>query len=109
MDHTILALGVVALVAVVVPVGQLEIFLERADVAVLQEVARFLPAEDVVGGATPRGAFEIEVALEELEEQRREIELPALLGLLEDLLEKSLGLVAMEEFFLIGRFLVGVT
>src|ERR1700677_2847954 len=66
MDHAILALGVVALVAVVVPVGQLEIFLEGLHVAVLEEVTGLLPAEDVVGRAAPRGAFEIEVALEEL-------------------------------------------
>src|SRR5271155_2972762 len=100
MDHAVLALGIVALVAVVVPVGQFEIFLERADIAVLEEVARFLPAEDVVGRAAPRRALEIEVALEELEEERREVEAPALLRVGKNLFEEGLGLVAMEEVLL---------
>ncbi len=108
MDHAVLALGIVALVAVVVPVGQLHVFLERLHVAVLEEVARLLPAEDVVGGAAPRGALEIEIALEELEEEGREVELPALLRVLEDLLEEVLAVVAVEELVLVRRLLVDV-
>src|ERR1700691_1803914 len=109
MDHAILALGVVALVAVIVPIGEFEIFLEGFHIAVLEEVARLLPAEDVVGRAAPGSAREIEVALKELKEQRREVELPTFPGVLKDLLEEGLRLVAMEEVFLVGCFLVGVT
>jgi hypothetical protein len=108
MDHAVLALGVVALVAVVVPVGELEIFLEGLHVAVLEEVAGLLPAEDVVGGAAPGGALEVEVALEELEEEGREVELPGFLGVLEDLLEELLAVVAVQEVVLVRRFFVDV-
>jgi hypothetical protein len=108
MNHAILALRIVALVAVIVPVGQLEIFLEGFHVAVLQEVTRLLPSEDVVGGTAPGRALEIEVSLEELEEQRGEVELPAFLGVLQDLLEERRGLVAMQELFLVRRLLIGI-
>src|SRR5260221_10347695 len=102
MDHAILALGVVALVAVIVPVGQFEILLESTHVAVLEQVTGLLPTEDIVGRTAPRGAGEVEIALKELQEERRQVEAPRFLRVLEDLLEEGLGLVAVEEFFLVG-------
>ena len=54
-------------------------------------IGTFIPVSythlDVYKRQAPGRALEIEVALEELEEQRREVELPGLLGILEDLLK----------------------
>ena len=108
VHHAVLALRVAALDAVVRPLGLGDEFLERVVVALLQEVARLLPAEDVVGRAAPRGALEIALAHEELEEERAHVELPALLAVGEDHLEQLVGLAASEEALLVGRLVVGV-
>ena len=108
MDHAILALRVAALVAVAAPVGVLDVFLEGFYVAVLQQIAGLLPAEDVIGRAAPRRALEVEVALQELEEERGEVEFPALLGVGEDVLEELLAGVAMEEVGLVRSLFVDV-
>ena len=77
VHHAVLALGIAALSAVGAPIGRLEQFLIRAAVALLQQVARALPAEDVVRRVAPGRALEVPIPFEELQEQRRLIEHPA--------------------------------
>src|SRR6185369_874889 len=59
VDHAVLTTGVAARAAVVVPLRRVEQLAETANVAFLQQIARFLPAEDVVRRVAPRSAFEI--------------------------------------------------
>src|SRR5215469_3474509 len=57
-----------------VPVGGLDQLLVGLGVPVGHQVARPLPAEQRVGRDAPRGAGEVLLALEEVEEQRRVVE-----------------------------------
>src|SRR5947199_100284 len=79
VDHTVPALVVAALAAVVLPLRGLDQLLERRRVTLLEEVAGPLPAEHVVGRVPPRRALVVALAHEEVEEQRRLVELPAAL------------------------------
>ena len=69
VDHALLAGGVAGGVAVVVPVGLVDELFEGVGVTVLEEVAGFLPAEDVVGGHAPGCAFVFTIAHEVFEEE----------------------------------------
>ena len=69
MHHAVRALGIARLRAVVLPLGGLEQFLERVHVAVLQQVAGLLPAEDIVGRHAPRRAGIGSLAHQKFEEQ----------------------------------------
>src|SRR5436309_1611984 len=84
VDHTVPALVVAALAAVVLPLRGLDQLLERRRVTLLEEVAGPLPAEHVVGRVPPRRALVVALAHEELEEQRRLVELPAALRARQD-------------------------
>ena len=107
-DHAVGALGIAAGNAVFFPLGGLEQLLECVGIAVLEQVAGTLPAEDVVGGRTPGGAFILAVAHQEFEEQGRHIELPRLLAIREDRAEHAADAGAAEEAVLVRRFLVAV-
>src|SRR2546430_2354399 len=109
VDHAVTALFVAALAAVVLPLRGLHQLLERRRVAFLKKVARTLPAEHVVGRVAPRRALEVALAHEELEEQRRLVELPAALRPRQDLGEELVGAPAAEEVLLVGRLRVAVT
>ena len=91
MDHAVAAFLVAASVAVLVPFGGFDQFLEGGDVAFLQKKAGLLPAEDVVGGVAPGRALVIDVALEEFEEVGGEVEFPVPLAVGENLAEEFLG------------------
>jgi len=108
VDHAVLATLVPALLAVAGPVGGVDQFLEGIGVAVAEEIAGFLPAEDVEGGVAPGGAVVVDFALEEGDEVRRVVELPGFLGVAENLGEEGLGAVALEENFLLGGLGVGI-
>jgi len=108
VDHTVAALLVATLLAVIFPSGVFHQLFESGDVAVLEEVAGFLPTKDVEGGVTPRCAVVIHVALEEFEEVRGQIEFPGFFALVENFLEEFLGAFTAQEVFLIGSFLVAV-
>src|SRR5213594_5227409 len=69
MDHAVLALLVSALAPVVLPARGLHQLAEAVGIALLEQVARTLPAEDVVGGIAPRRALEVPLAHEELQKQ----------------------------------------
>src|SRR5262249_24438831 len=84
MHHTVLALVVAALAAVLLPLRVFHQFPERLRVTFLQQITRFLPAENVVRGVAPGRALKVVLALEEYQEQRREVELPTLLGLFQN-------------------------
>jgi hypothetical protein len=61
--------------------------LESGDVTVLEEVTRFLPTEDVVGGISPRSTIVIDVTLQEFEKVRGEIEFPRFFSVGQNLME----------------------
>src|ERR1700741_4531901 len=107
MDHAIAAAGIAALVAVLLPLGRLDKFLERLRVAVVEQVAWLLPAKNVGIGVAPRRAFVIDLAHQEFQEEGRLVELPPFAARspqrAENLSEKLFGLLALEEVILIGR------
>src|SRR5438128_10539215 len=74
VDHTVPALVVAALTAVVLPLRGLDQLLERRRVTLLKEVAGSLPAEHVVGRVPPRRAPVVALDHEDLEEQRQPVE-----------------------------------
>jgi hypothetical protein len=101
VHHAIAALRIAAGVAVVVPARVVDQVQEGCLVAVLEQVARALPAEDAEGGIAPGRAVVVARAGQELEEERRLIEAPALRAVLEQLPEQVLGTLARQETLLI--------
>src|SRR6516164_9272247 len=96
--------------AVAVPVRRLHQFLEALGVAFAEQITGLLPAEDVARRHTPWRAFIALVAGEEVEEQPRMHEVPLLaLAEREHVAEQLLGLGAVEEVFLVGSALIGIT
>ena len=74
VDHAVLAPGVLA-VTVLLPGGLVQEVVERRVVDVGDQVARALPALDVPGRVAPGRARHLALALEELEVDRRGVEL----------------------------------
>src|SRR5215469_4455612 len=107
-NHAVGALGIAAGHAVLFPLRRLEEFLECLRVAVLEQVARPLPAEDVVGRRAPRRALVLAVAHKELEEQRRHVEFPVGLAVRQDGPEQTPHARASEEAVLVRSLLVAV-
>src|SRR5512145_997691 len=108
VHHAVPALLVPAPPPVALPARGLEQLLEARRVALLEEVAGPLPAEDVEGWVTPGRALEVLLAHEELEEQRRLVEPPAPLRLREDRREEVVRAPGAQEVLLIGRLGVAV-
>src|SRR5947209_427016 len=108
VDHTVPALVVAALAAVVLPLRGLDQLLERRRVTLLEEIAGPLPAEHVVGRVPPRRALVVALAHEELEEQRRLVELPAALRARQDPREQLVSALPAEEVLLVGSLRVAV-
>lgn len=108
MNHAVAALLVATFLAVLLPRGVLHELLEGGDVAVLEEITRFLPTEDVEGGISPRGTIVIDVALEEFKEVGGKIKFPRFFAVREDLVEQLFRSIAPEEVLLVGGFLVTV-
>jgi len=108
VNHAIPALFVPAFLPVIFPGCIFHKLLEGGDVAILEEITGFLPAEDIVSGISPRGAVVIHVSLQELEEIRGEIEFPRLLPVGEDLLKEFFRPFATEKVLLIRGFLIAV-
>src|SRR5690242_13926979 len=67
VHHAVLALLVAAPAPVLLPARGLHQLLERGGVALLQQIAGPLPAEEVVGRIAPRRALEVVLAHEELQ------------------------------------------
>src|ERR1700679_3619761 len=67
-DHAVSAFWIAGSRAVVFPLRLLDQLLERGSVAILQQVAGLLPAEDVVSRIAPWRAFVVPLAHQELEE-----------------------------------------
>src|ERR1700744_99799 len=84
--------------AVAVPVGGVHELLVALGVALAEQVAGALPAEHVARRLAPGRAMVVLVAGQEVHEQRRLGELPALaLAARQDVAEELLGLLAREE------------
>src|SRR5947209_8194884 len=108
MRHAIGALLILA-GAVGIPIGGVHQLLEGLGVALAQQVAGFLPAEDVARRHSPRRAFVILVAGQEVEEQAGVHEIPLLaLAQRKHVAEQFLGLGAIEEVLLVRRALIGI-
>ena len=105
MRHAVRAFLITA-GAVRIPIGRLHQLLERLGIAFAEQIAGFLPAEDIARGHAPRRAVEFLIAGEEVEEHARMSEIPLLaLAQREDLAEQLLGLAARQEVLLIGSAL----
>src|SRR5204863_3096889 len=90
-----------------VPVGGLDQLFIGFGVAVGHQVTRTLPAEQRIAGDAPGSAAEVHLPLEEVEEQRRVVEPPALApAVRERRPEQLVGLAYAEEVLLVGRLLV---
>src|SRR6185312_17463290 len=76
--HAVRALRVAALASVFRPVGGLHQLLVRPAVAVGLQVTGALPSEDGVRRDAPRGALQVDLSLQEVEEDRRVVEAPPL-------------------------------
>src|SRR5262249_33324169 len=102
MNHAITAARVTALMAVLFPFGCLDQFLERLCVTVIKQVARPLPAEDVVIRVTPGRALVITLAHQEFQEEDRLVELPPLAARraqrTENFFEEGFGLIALRKW-----------
>ncbi len=107
--HAVGALGIARGHTVVFPLGFFEELFVCVGVALLQQVARALPTEDVVGGHAPGNAIVVAIAHEELEEQGRHIELPGFLAVGENGAEEAAHAGAAHELGLIGSLLVAVS
>ena len=92
VHHAVRALGIAAFGAVAVPIGLADQFLESVGVAVLQQIAGLLPAENVVGGHAPWRAFVIALAHQKFHEQRAEVEAPLFAAIAQNLAEEFAGL-----------------
>src|SRR5262249_47630927 len=68
VHHAVPALLVPALAPVALPLGGLHQLAEGLGVALLEQIARALPPEDVEGGVAPRGALVVVLAHQEAEE-----------------------------------------
>src|SRR5205814_912699 len=66
VDHAVLAFLIAASLPVVLPLCIFQQLLKGLSVSFLEEIARSLPAEEVVSRITPRGAFQVQFSLEKL-------------------------------------------
>src|SRR6185437_1322883 len=99
----------VAAGAVGVAVSGVHQLLEGFGVAFAEQVAGFLPTENVARRHAPRRAVEFLIAGEEIEEHAGMRQIPALaLAERKDLAEQLLGLAAVEEVRLVRRPLIGI-
>src|SRR5207253_371721 len=84
-------------------------FTLRPSPAVPAALTSSLPAEERIARDTPRRALEIDLALEEVEEERRVVESPALAPTVGERIREELARLAdAGEVLLVGRLLVGV-
>src|SRR5208282_1335632 len=81
MHHAIGALRIARLGAVAGPLRSFHQFFVRFGVAILQQVAGFLPSEDVVGWHAPGSALVVALAHQVFKEERRLVEAPRLLAI----------------------------
>src|ERR1035441_5590303 len=107
-DHAVGALGVAAGHAIVFPGGGFEQLLVTLGVALLEQIAGLLPAEDVIGRHAPRRALVIAVAHQEFEKQRRHIELPCGLAVGQNGAEEATHAGPAQESMLVRRLVVAV-
>src|SRR5436190_4638969 len=108
VDHAVAAFGIAALVAVSGPVGRFHQLAEGFAVAFTKQITRALPAKDAVRRAAPRRAFQIVVAAEKFEEQRRLVESPASLGAIQNRAKQFRRLFSCQKMVLVRGFFIAV-
>ena len=108
VDEAVRAPGIAARVPVVIPRGVLEELGERPGVALPEEVAGALPAEDPVRGVAPGSALQVAMAEEVLQVERGLVEAPVARGVREEGAEEGPGTGPRQEVLLVGGRGVGV-
>src|ERR1700735_1370769 len=99
--HAVRALRIATLCAIVLPVRRLHKFLEGVGVAILQQIARLLPAKDRERRHTPWCAFEVLLAHQKLGEERMRVEAPRLLAVGKDGAKHSARLCLAKKMILV--------
>src|SRR5262245_21767696 len=90
------------------PLSRFDQLLERLSVAVLQQVAGLLPAEDVVRRHAPWGAGVLPLSHQKLEEERRHVEAPVGFAVRENGAEEPPRAGASQKMLLVRRLVVRV-
>lgn len=112
MGHAVMAFGVAA-ATIFIPIRFFHQLFECLRVTILaEEVARALPAKDAVVWHRPRRALIVDFAFEEVEVERRVVELPLFSSLvhgLEDFFEEFAGFLHFQELVLNWSFFVTIT
>jgi hypothetical protein len=94
---------------IAIPGRAVEEFLEGPHIAVLEEIARLLPAEDVGRWVPPGGALILQLPHQELQKQRRLIESPSPLAVTENVGKQPVRPLSPEKVLLIRRLHIAVT
>lgn len=112
VSHAIIAFRVLT-GPIAMPVGLAHQFVKGVGIAFINEqVARFLPTEDVVGRITPWRAFIGLIAGQKIQVQARVIERPAAFAFptqAKNVSKQALGLTPAQENILSRRMLVFIT
>ena len=108
VHHAIGALGIARLEAITRPLGLRHQFVKGVHITFVDEITRFLPAKEGVGGIAPWRAIELAFAHQELKEEHGLVELPSLPAVREQHVEQGTGFLAAEEVGLIGGSLIGI-
>src|SRR5690606_9396938 len=101
VNHAVSTLGVLACLAIVGPLGGFHQLLEAVGVTFLKQVARLLPAKEVVGGNAPGCALVVALAHEKLKEQWRLVEVPLALAVGQNRFKEFFGFFTMQEAVLV--------
>src|SRR6266849_10255206 len=102
-------MGIARLRPIVGPLSFANQLVESFGVAILKQVTRLLPAENVVGRHAPGRAGIMPLTHQELEKQRRKIETPIGLAIRKNRAEQPPGASATEKMLLIRRLLVRIS
>src|SRR2546429_1543256 len=108
MGHAIGATRILA-PPVILPLGCLDQLLIRASVPIGHQITRPLPAQHRVAGDTPGGASKVDLALQEVQEERGVVQMPLLApAVCKSLTEDLARSLDAEKMLLVWRFLVGI-
>ena len=94
--------------SVVIPLRTFHQFTERLRVALLEQIAGLLPPEDVIGRIAPGRALVLPPPHQEIQEQRRLIELPALLRAPQNTGKQFPRALSLQKMLLVRRLLIAV-
>src|SRR5438552_12713574 len=102
-------MGIARLGPIVGPLGFANQLVESFCVAILKQITRLLPAENVVRRHAPRRAGIMPLAHQEFEKQRRKIETPIGLAISKNRAEQPPRARPPQKMLLVGRLLVRIS